>query len=582
MAYFGAELLLRDTSTGSCYRQPVSNAVFHPSPRYTGKLQLFPQGCARQDAAALKLLPAVQIGKRAVLVAGTASPMFIVDVVLLTTAALQHLFKVACKLADLQRKDSWAKVLFYVDIVTDIQQVWLFVQEGQPDYLAINLLGITMGLLVMLKELWAWLWKPSSEKEWLQEQLPGRAWLWKPSSEKEWLQEQPPEKAWLWKPSSEKEWLQEQLPGRLSFAAVLMACAALQLHVLIFAVQSLVWKRKHSLLRSAKGAEVTEAAVSFTVQLNFLCLVLGQVEGFHLDESAMSSLGFSLAVSCFSLGLGFASRDKRDATVLEVPGKLDWSSAFAALVLVRTCEVAARLGAYNLLHVSFRHVFIASGAIPVLFVLAAARYLFPAAELADVFAAVAAHPGQVLQERSMLSLARSLSLHSFMCLLALTSQIVAHASPESAAAVPLPALLAWAGAAVLSSLGLWAFHSRAARFDAPFFAELAGADAKSLQACLTHSKVTTVCQNPAPGRALWFALSGHFTLRLDARDFQTWDKHAELWNRAKEALEASDISILVDAAAILKSGLDSDAVLRILAGLSGVREAGSNTTTCAA
>ena len=138
--------------------------------------------------------------------------------------------------------------------------------------------------------------------------------------------------------------------------------------------------------------QVAESAVSALVQTNFLISALGgieQIRALELSDDQLQSLALSVAVSCFSLGLGFASRDKADSAVLDLPGKLGWSPSFAALIFARFLEVLSRVVAYSVLQISLRGypllrlTGLGAGA----FALLAARVAFPEASLADVAAA---------------------------------------------------------------------------------------------------------------------------------------------------------------------------------------------------
>ena len=182
--------------------------------------------------------------------------------------------------------------------------------------------------------------------------------------------------------------------------------------------------------------QVAESATSALVQTNFLISALGgvsQIEALELSEDQLQSMQLSVAVSCFSLGLGFASRDKADSAVLGLPGKLGWDATMAALVLARSMEVFSRVFAYNILQVSVRGwpLLRFGSLVAVGLVLVSARLLFPDASLADVAApwqgmaglrawrlsagfgcsfglapeaSTIAHPGQILEPSSLLPL----------------------------------------------------------------------------------------------------------------------------------------------------------------------------------
>ena len=137
--------------------------------------------------------------------------------------------------------------------------------------------------------------------------------------------------------------------------------------------------------------QVAESATSALVQTNFLISALGgvsQIQALELSEEQLQSMQLSVAVSCLSLGLGFASRDKADSAVLGLPGKLGWDATMAALVLTRSMEVSSRVFAYNILQVSVRGwpLLRFGSLVAVGLVLVSARLLFPDASLADVAA----------------------------------------------------------------------------------------------------------------------------------------------------------------------------------------------------
>lgn len=144
----------------------------------------------------------------------------------------------------------------------------------------------------------------------------------------------------------------------------------------------------------------------------------------EVSASSMCSLAFSVAVSCFSLGLGLATRDKTTSMILGLPGKLQWSFHMALLVFVRSMEVASRILAINILHVSIRTQHISLGG-PATFaaLLLVSRVLLPEAEAVDLMAAIIGHPGQILEPTSVLPLRNSLCLHGGLVLAALMAQV---------------------------------------------------------------------------------------------------------------------------------------------------------------
>ena len=144
-------------------------------------------------------------------------------------------------------------------------------------------------------------------------------------------------------------------------------------------------------LNVRSSAQVAESAVSALVQMNFLVSALGriaQIEALELSDEELNSMKLSVLVSCFSLGLGFASRDKADSAVLGLPGKVGWGPTMAGLVLARSLEVFSRILAVNVLQASLRGLpllrFAGVGAVALAFL--AACLAFPDASWADAAA----------------------------------------------------------------------------------------------------------------------------------------------------------------------------------------------------
>ena len=144
-------------------------------------------------------------------------------------------------------------------------------------------------------------------------------------------------------------------------------------------------------LNVRSSAQVAESAVSALVQTNFLVSALGgiaQIEALQLSDEELNSMKISVLVSCFSLGLGFASRDKADSAVLQLPGKVGWGPTMAGLVLARSLEVSSRILALNVLQASLRGFallrFAGLGAVALAFL--AACLAFPDASWADAAA----------------------------------------------------------------------------------------------------------------------------------------------------------------------------------------------------
>ena len=134
---------------------------------------------------------------------------------------------------------------------------------------------------------------------------------------------------------------------------------------------------------------MAESAISALVQINFLVSHFAGVTAItnrNLDSATLQTMAVSILVSCCSTGLSFAGKDKKDGSVLGLPGKVDWSPTMVSLVLVRAMETASRMVAFNIVQVSLRggwcgHL---GGPMAVLFFVAAAGLCFPEAEISDV------------------------------------------------------------------------------------------------------------------------------------------------------------------------------------------------------
>ena len=135
--------------------------------------------------------------------------------------------------------------------------------------------------------------------------------------------------------------------------------------------------------------KVAESAISALVQMNFLVSHFAGVTAItdrNLDSATLQTMAVSILASCCSTGLSFAGKDKKDGSVLGLPGKVDWSPTMVSLVLVRALETASRMVAFNIVQVSLRggwcgHL---GGPMAVLFFVAAAGLCFPEAEISDV------------------------------------------------------------------------------------------------------------------------------------------------------------------------------------------------------
>ena len=219
--------------------------------------------------------------------------------------------------------------------------------------------------------------------------------------------------------------------------------------------------------------QVAESAISALVQTNFLISALGgisQIQELSLKDTDLQGMAFSILVSCLSLGLGFATRDKLDAKVLGLPGKVDWGLTMLGLVMARSLEVTSRVLAFNIIQVSVRGwpLLRFGGVFAAMLALLLCKLSFPDAPAADVVAtwphapgscrtragnsipgfqaAVIAHPGQVLEPNSLLPLKsapqlasqelsslrclirRSLALHVLLAAAASGSQLLLRSS----------------------------------------------------------------------------------------------------------------------------------------------------------
>ncbi|CAE7211222.1 unnamed protein product [Symbiodinium necroappetens] len=304
--------------------------------------------------------------------------------------------------------------LFYIDIVLDVKQLVLFYGSGLHGYLLLNMMGMAMPIIFTTWDAIRFVGTRSADLDAM------TVWI----------------------------------PPTILLPLLVIATIS-QTLMLLLALVSAATGKKQPLLSGAKFAEVAESATSALVQTNFLISALGgvsQIQALELSEEQLQSMQLSVAVSCLSLGLGFASRDKADSAVLGLPGKLGWDATMAALVLTRCMEVSSRIFAYNILQVSVRGwpLLRFGSLVAVGLVLVSARLLFPDASLADVAASTIAHPGQILEPSSLLPLQHSLCLHSLLVAAAGASQLVLHTSeaPDASKATPHCTCRCW-GATLL-------------------------------------------------------------------------------------------------------------------------------------
>ena len=324
--------------------------------------------------------------------------------------------------------------LYYFDVVTDLQQLFLFFEEGQHTYLAISCFGVAIPMISAVVDSIEW----SEGKQHRAQRDMFRRWV----------------------------------PSMTARLVLVVTSILTQLHIFLLVVASMCMRRKHDLLQGAKQAEVAEAAISAALQSNYWCLIVVGIES--VPEASFRSLTISVLVSCASLAFGFASRDKVDAKILHIPGKLNWDPIFAALLVVRALEVTSRLLAINMLHLTTRAIPV-GGPLAVAFLVATAWCCFPEAEPSQILAAGIAHPGQVLLgDRSRLPLRVSICMQAVLQLVAVRFQGLLHVSNWSpkAKAVPWPLLAVSVFSSILESFGLWLLASLGNSMEHTFLEDL--------------------------------------------------------------------------------------------------------------
>jgi len=334
--------------------------------------------------------------------------------------------------------------LFYLDIALDLKQLWLFWQEKLFGYFTVNLAGMTLPPTFTMLEAVRFSARPSPECDQLKKLLTPKM-----------------------------------------VVPVMLLSILTQTHMVLLVAASALSRRKHPLLAGAKGAEVAESAVSALVQTNFLVSALdgiGQIEALELSRGQLNSMKLSVLVSCLSLGLGFAGRDKDDSAVLDLPGKVGWGLTMGGLVLARSLEVFSRILAYNFLQASLRGFpllrLAGLGAVATAFL--AACVAFPDASWADVAAAVIAHPGQILEPNSLLKLRYSLMIHVVLVAAAGGAQLLLRMSTAPPACKVLPdilligwlviSLVSWAALGLLRWLGNYVDQPRFVALSSPVIA----------------------------------------------------------------------------------------------------------------
>ncbi|CAE7464219.1 unnamed protein product [Symbiodinium natans] len=312
--------------------------------------------------------------------------------------------------------------LYYLDVGTDVQQLFLFSEENY-DYLALNIFGIAIPMVTTAMDALKW----------------SEGAVARPQA----------------------DWVKRIIPFSALRASLIVVLVLTQCHMLLLVVASASMRIKHDLLLGAKHAEVAEAVVSAGLQSNYWFLLLVGIQSVSGD--AFQSLTFSLTVSCMSLAFGFATRDKTDTRVLNVPGKLGWSPTFAALFSARVLEITSRLLAFNMIHLATRTAVPIGGPVAVALMVAAAWFVFPEADKSLVLAAVIGHPGQVmLGMRSCIPLRFSIRMHALLQLIAVILQGLVRINesllPE-ARAVPWAIVVVSLATSIGSSLGLcWLSH----------------------------------------------------------------------------------------------------------------------------
>ncbi|CAE7309232.1 unnamed protein product [Symbiodinium necroappetens] len=375
--------------------------------------------------------------------------------------------------------------LFYIDIVLDVKQLVLFYASGLHGYLLLNMMGMAMPIMFTIWEAEKFVGSPSVDRD------------------------------------AMTFWIPPGILLPLLVIATISQTLMLLLALLSAATGKPPGSTKQPLLSGAKFAEVAESATSALVQTNFLISALGgvsQIQALELSEEQLHSMQLSVAVSCLSLGLGFASRDKADSAVLGLPGKLGWDATMAALVLTRCMEVSSRVFAYNILQVSVRGwpLLRFGSLVAVGLVLVSARLLFPDASLADVAASTIAHPGQILEPSSLLPLQHSLCLHGLIVAAAGGSQLLLHtsAAPDASKMLPSALLIAWLAVSIASWAALVLLRMRGTYVDQPRFVALASAGDRSIPFSTLAPAFGSSGQVP---KAVFKAMKAKHPVKLDTK-----------------------------------------------------------------
>ncbi|CAK9037672.1 unnamed protein product [Durusdinium trenchii] len=373
---------------------------------------------------------------------------------------------------------------WYVDVLLDIKQLMLFVKTGMVDYMAFNLTGMMLPVILSLQDIWAFHAHESPDLDALQ--AVGLA------------------------VGVPLRWLQ----------ASTMCAVLLQLQMLWLTIWSAKHRLKHPLLGATKFAEVAESATSALVQCNFLICTMVGVKDFaalQLDAKDLTWLCASITMSCCMLGLGFASRDTSTSRVLGVPGKLKKDQEpllVLAIVMLRSAEVICQVFAINFFHVSARwQGFALGGPILTMGLAMMAKCLLRKASVADVLAAVIAHPGQLLEPTSLFPLQSTMKIKMLSVTAVVASQAFARyaSASEHAKAIPDWLLAAWLGLSAVSWMGLGLVARLGEEVKHTSFHRLA-----SLEGRVTYSAVKTAlaCTDEVP-LAVLMALTHDCILSLD-------------------------------------------------------------------
>ncbi|CAK9062932.1 unnamed protein product [Durusdinium trenchii] len=316
---------------------------------------------------------------------------------------------------------------WYFDVYSDISSLQLFASTGMMDYFVLNFAGMMLPMIVSLRDIWHFHATPSPELDAL--------------------------KAAARHVHLSGHWLELATYGAI----------ALQMQMLWLTAWSAKHCMKHSLLGATKLAEVAESACSALIQFNYLlCVIVGvkEFDTLQLSEADFIRLGASITMSCGLLGMGFAFRDTEPVRVLGLPGKLKLDREpflLAALTLVRVLEVTSQVLAINFVHVSTRFQgFSMGGPAMTLGLALLAKFFLTKATTEHVLAAILAHPGQVLEPRSLMPLGNTMKMKVASAAAVIIAQAFARYSTfsEEAKAIPDWLLAMWFALTVLSWMGL--------------------------------------------------------------------------------------------------------------------------------